>query len=309
MTPESAVEQRPGASLHAGGRRPDVATAIRAVWTREPGLFAVGAAGLVFSLVCLVAVAVRGRFIPPEGKMLDAATFCFGVGVFTLTIALLLPLAGYSPPGRRRWRRAYYVFAVYGLVLESLQAFRGIDPRFTEEGGPIDVVAGIIFGVTALLNTILFVLLGLRFFRSDVLPDRPALRLGIRYGAVAVGLLFAVGILNSVNKGRHIGDEGNLLLSHALGVHGLQAAPAVALLVTWAATAPRATGWVHAAGIGWLAACTAALVQAFLGRAPLEASVLTAVIVAGLTVWAVSASRSFIVWRQASDQPAASASR
>jgi hypothetical protein len=308
MTSESAVEQRPGALRDAGGRRPDVAAAIRAPWAGEPGLFAVGAAGLVLALVCLIAVAVRGRFIPPEGKMLDAATFCLGVGVFTLTIALLLPLADYSPPGRRRWRRAYYVFAVYGLVLESLQAFRGLDPRFTEEGGPIDVIAGIVFGVTALSNTVLFVLLGLRFFRSEVLPDRPALRLGIRYGVAAVWLSFAVGISMSVNKGRHVGEEGNLLLSHALGVHGIQTIPAVALLVTWAATAPRTT-WVHAAGIGWLAACTAALVQALLGWAPLEPSVLTALIVAGLTVWAVSAGRSFIAWRQASRQLAASASR
>jgi hypothetical protein len=309
MPSESAVEQRPGASLDAGEGRPDVVGAIRAVWAREPGLFAVGAAGVVLALVCLVAVAVRGRFIPPEGKMLDATTFCIGVGVFTLTVALLLPLAGYTPAARRRWRQAYYVFAVYGLVLESLQAFRGLDPRFTEEGGPIDVVAGIIFGVTALLNTVLFVLLGLRFFRAAVLPDRRTLRPGIRYGVIAVWLSFAVGIIMSVNKGRHVDDAGNLLLSHALGVHGLQAAPAVALLVTWAAAAQRATGWVHAAGVGWLAACTGALVQAFLGRAPLEPSVLTTLIVAGLTAWAVSAGRSLIAWRQTSHQAAAAASR
>jgi hypothetical protein len=288
--------------------------ATRAAWAREPGLFVVGAAGVVLAVVCLVGVAIRGRFIPPEGKMLDAATFCFGVGVFTLTVALLLPLAGYAPAARRRWRRAYYVFAVYGLVVESLQAFRGLDPRFTEEGGPIDVVAGIIFGLTALSNTVLFVLLGLRFFLADVLQDRPTLRLGVRYGAVAVWLSFAVGIVMSVNKGRHVGDAGNLLLCHALGVHGIQTVPAVALVVTWAATTPPATGWeragwVHAAGVGWLAACTAALVQALLGRAPLEPSVLTLVIVAGLTVWVLSAGVALIAWRQAGHQDAAAASR
>jgi hypothetical protein len=63
-------------------------------------------------LVCLIGVAVWGRTVEPEGKLLDAATFCFGVGVFTLTVALLLPLAGFSPTGRRRWRRGFYVFAV-----------------------------------------------------------------------------------------------------------------------------------------------------------------------------------------------------
>ena len=267
---------------------------VRAAFAREPGLLAVGVAGIGLAVLCLVAVAVRGRFIPPEGKMLDAATFCFGVAVYTLTIALVLPLAGYAPTARRRWRRAFYVFAVYGFVLESLQAFRGLDPRFTEEGGPIDVIAGVIFGLTALLNTVLFVILGIRFFRSDVLRDRPVLRLGIRYGVMAVTLSFAVGIAMSVNSGRTIGDEGNLLLSHGLGVHGIQTLPLVALLISWAGSRPHSATWLHAAGIGWLAACTAALGQALLGRAPLEPSLLTTVIVAGLTVWAAGAAYSII---------------
>jgi hypothetical protein len=264
----------------------------------EPGLFVVGVAGVVLAGVCLIAVAVRGRFIPPEGKMLDAATFCFGVGVFTLTVALLLPLAGYTATARRRWRRAYYVFAVYGLVLESIQAFRGLDPRFTEEGSQVDVVAGIIFGLTAASNTILFVLLGLRFFRSDVLADRAVLRLGIRYGVVAVAISFAVGITMSVNSGRDIGEDGNLLLAHALGVHGIQAIPGVAVLVAAAGTTAPATTWLHAAGIGWLAACTAALAQAILGQPPLEMTLLTTLIVAGLALWAAGASHTLLTWRR-----------
>jgi hypothetical protein len=286
------------ATSRSAGRRRIVVTAVRAAWTREPGLFAVGTGGLVLAFVCLVGVAVRGRLVPPEGKLLDAATFCFGVGVFTLTVALLLPLAGFSPQGRRRWRRAFYGFAVYGLVLESLQAFRGIDPRFTEEGGPIDVVSGIIFGLTAASNTVLFTILGLRFFRSDVLTNRPVLRLGVRYGAAAVGVSFAVGIGMTVNKGRHIGDHGNLLLSHAIGVHGLQVIPVVALLVAAAHAAPPAKTWLHAAGVGWLVACTAALGQALLGRPPLEASVLSAVIVAGFTLWAAGAAHALLGWRR-----------
>jgi hypothetical protein len=257
------------------------------VFEREPGLVVVGCAGLVLSVVCLVGVAVRGRFIPPEGKLLDAATFCFGVGVYTLTIALLLPLAGYSPSARRRWRRLFYVFPVYGLTLESLQAFRGLDPRFTEEGDLIDVIAGIVFGVTALSNTVLFVLLGLRFYRSDVLPERPVLRLAIRYGVAAVTLSFAVGILMSVNQGRDVGSDGNLLLSHALGVHGIQTIPLVALAIPVAVTAAaHAETWLHISGAGWLMACIAALAQALLDERPLEPSLLSALIVAGVLVWA-----------------------
>ena len=111
---------------------------------------------------------MHGRHMEPEGKLLDAATFCFGVGLYVLTVAMLLPLAGYSDTARRRWRRAFYVFPVYGFVLEPLQSFRGLDPRFTEEGEPIDGIAGALFGVTAALTFVLFLLLGAKFFRFAV---------------------------------------------------------------------------------------------------------------------------------------------
>jgi hypothetical protein len=297
MDGAAALEHRPPSGEPRGGPATSVAAAARTAVGREPGLVTVGAVGLGLAALCLVAAAVRGRFIPPEGKMLDAATFCFGVGVFTLTISLLLPVAGYNSSTRRRWRRAFYVFTVYGLALESIQAFRGLDPRFTEAGGPLDVGAGIIFGFTALLHTILFVLIGLQFFRSDVLSDRRELRLGVRYAAVAVALSFAVGIVMSINSGRQIGDDGNLLLSHGLGVHGIQALPVAALL--FAVGTRAAPTWLHAAGIGWLAACTAALAQALLGHPPLEASLVTGLIVAGLAVWTTAVGAAVISRRRA----------
>lgn len=276
----------------------DVAALTLAAFRRERGLSAVGVAGLVIALLCLIAVAVRGPFIPPEGKMLDAATFTFGVAVFTLTVALLLPLAGYSESARRRWRRLYYAFVIYGLVLEPLQAFRGLDPRFTSAGGPADVIAGIVFGPFALLNTVLFVILGLRFFRADVLDDRPALRLGIRYGAVAVALSFSVGIVMSFIQGREIGEAGNLLTAHALGVHGIQALPLVALLLVWAGSARPGMMWLHAAGAGWLSACAATLVQALLGRPPLEPTMLPALTAVGLALWVAVAGYTLVAWRR-----------
>ncbi|MGH8977822.1 MAG: hypothetical protein ACRDV7_07080, partial [Acidimicrobiia bacterium] len=276
--------------------------AARAAFGREPSLTGLGLVGLLLSAVCLVGVAVHGRSVPPEGKMLDAATFTFGVGVFTLTIALLLPLAGYSDSARRRWRRLYYVFVVYGFGLETVQAFRGLDPRFSDAGEQIDAITGAVFGMTALLNVILFVLLGLRFFANTVLDDRRVLRIGIRYGVVAVALSFAVGTLMSALSGRTVGDDGNLLLAHALGVHGIQAVPLVAIVLCAARPRPRSPAMVHAAGTAWLTACAAALLQALLGDPPFEPSPLTALIVAALAVWtaiAVSTAASYaIVWNR-----------
>lgn len=98
-----------------------------------------------------------------------------------------------------------------------------------------------------------------------------------------------------------VGDDGNLLLAHALGVHGIQALPGVALLVVWAGAAPRTNSWLHIAGVAWLAASTAALVQAVLGRPPMEMSFLTTLIAAGLAVWAVAAARSVVSWVRAAE--------
>ena len=97
MSPDSMHRARPTTSI--GALRAELVTVIRTVVRREPGLVVVGVSGLVLAVVCMVGVAIRGRFIPPEGKLFAAGTFAFGVGVYTLTIAVLLPLAGYSPTG------------------------------------------------------------------------------------------------------------------------------------------------------------------------------------------------------------------
>jgi hypothetical protein len=294
----------PAATTAKRAQRARLVATARAVRVREPGLVAVGSAGLVLAGVCLAGVAIHGRTLEPEGKLLDAAVFAFGIGVYTLTIALLLPLAGYSAMARRRWRRAFYVYPVYGLALETLQAFRGLDPRFTEAGAPIDVVAGIVFGVTAASTTVLFVVLGLRFFRPGVLDDRRVLRLGIRYGTLAVGVSFGIGVVMSFNGGRHLGDDGNLLLAHALGVHGLQALPLLGALAA-AGTLAGPGRWVHAGGIAWLLACIAALTQALVGQQATELSVTAVVIVGGLVAWSSATTASLVsslhaaTWRTA----------
>lgn len=111
-------------------------------------------------------------------------------------------------------------------------------------------------------------------------------------------LSFAVGIVMSINAGRDVGEDGSLLLSHGLGVHGIQAIPAVALLASTVGPFRLATWLLHAAGIGWLAASIAALTQAVLGSPPLDASFLTALIGGGLAVWVAVAGYSLLCWRR-----------
>jgi hypothetical protein len=86
--------------------------------------------------------------------------------------------------------------------------------------------------------------------------------------------------------------EGNLLLAHALGVHGIQVLPVVALAVGASRAGTRPPTWVHVAGIAWLVACVAALLQALMGDPPFEPSTLTALIVAALAVFSAIAAMS-----------------
>ena len=65
-------DDRSRTSVDVGIRPANLVQSARAVAGREPGLFVVGVGGVVLAAVCLIAVAVRGRFVPPEGKMLDA---------------------------------------------------------------------------------------------------------------------------------------------------------------------------------------------------------------------------------------------
>ena len=95
-----AAERRARAARIPSGAAAEAAGLARAL-RREPGLAAVGLTGLFIASLCLIAVVVRGTFIAPEGKLLGAVGFTFGVAVLSLTAALLLPLSGWSNAAHR----------------------------------------------------------------------------------------------------------------------------------------------------------------------------------------------------------------
>src|SRR5438105_12221357 len=67
-------------------------------------LVALGALGIVAGLFCVAVFAARGGVpIPPEGDLTKPASFDIAVGIYVLTVALLLPAAGFSEKGRQRW--------------------------------------------------------------------------------------------------------------------------------------------------------------------------------------------------------------
>jgi hypothetical protein len=290
---------------------PPSATEIaRAGWSRlmeNPVITWGGFTGIVLGLIVgAIWLARGGEPIPPEGELGKAITFNIGVGIYLLTIALIVPTAGFSEKQRRRWTVWAAAIFAYSYSLETIQTLRGIDPRFTRVGGPIDRITGNIFALVAIGMIVTFVVLARRFFfRGRPDADSPVL-LAIRYGCVVTVAAFAAGLWMSAITGSRTGATGSILPLHALGFHGLQAIPAVALLLVWSGSEKReAKKWVHYTAILWLAACAAVAWQTILGRSVLEVGPATIATAFLLVAWTAIAALAFFRWTRARSSPEA----
>jgi hypothetical protein len=250
----------------------------------EPAVAGLGLLALGLGAVCAVAALLHGGwFVEPEGRLLDALRFEVGSGIFFLTMAALVPLAGFRDTGRRRWVTALVLMGVYFLGIETIQAIRGLDPRFTRAGTTVDQAAGAVFGFTALLLILLTAILAARFFRSDTMADRPDIRTAIRYGFAGIAFSFGVGVAMSALSGRVVGPAGSLMPVHAAGLHGIQAVPLLALVARARGAGPKLrNALVHLAGVGWLVLSAGLLAQAWAGRPPSEMSSWNAIAAAGV---------------------------
>src|SRR6185295_377541 len=97
-----------------------------------------GIAGLTLAGVSGVVALVHGTIILPEGDLTKSMSFDAAVGIFAISLALFVPLAEFTSRGRNRWIRIVVGLTSYGFAVETIQVFRGIDPRFTRVGGAVD---------------------------------------------------------------------------------------------------------------------------------------------------------------------------
>jgi hypothetical protein len=291
-----------GASPAKLGSLP-LAGIIRRGWGRlleTRALTVTGFVGIALGLICLAVMVARGGApIPPEGDLSKPATFNIAVGIYILTIALLLPSAGFSERGRKRWVGWNVGLFAYAYIIETGQVFRGLDPRFSKHGTPWDQIAGGVFFLTALGVMVLFIIMALKFFRRGRADADSPMILAIRYGTAAAIGAFTAGIWMSLIGGRTTGAAGNILPLHALGFHGLQAVPLIALLLLWSGYGSHETKkWVHVTGIVWVAACAAVAWQTIAGRAVSEISAAPLATAFLLAVWIGIG--LFAFWRWAS---------
>jgi hypothetical protein len=259
----------------------------------ERPLLGTGLLGLALGGVSFAGMAFHGPIVEPEGSLYKAATFDIAVGLFLLTLALIVQAAGFTPRGRAAWRWILIGLTLFGYGVETIQIFRGFDPRFSRVSSPLDQAFGGLFFLSAIGIMICFLVLMARFFLRPAEGPSGPLVVALRYGAVASTLAFAVGIAMSFHGGPRVGPGGNLLPLHAAGFHGLQSIPLVALLFSWAGAEERAARKaVHVAGLAWLGACAAIARQSGSGRFLLEPSPASALAVSFLAVWAVVLGRA-----------------
>lgn len=261
------------------------------------GLVITGMIGIVIGLLSVGVAALRGStFIPPEGHLNKAASFCIAVGIYTLTLAFYAPDARFSERGRKIWTRITIAIMLWSYSIETIQIWRGIDPRFSRAGSPIVQLLGGVFFLTAVSLIVLFAILAWKYLRKRDDAGSPFV-LAVRYGFAAVFAGFAAGFWLTANNGSAVAPAGSILPLHALGFHGMQAIPIIALLLMWAGTpASETKKIIHVAGISWLIACGAVAIQAASGRGPLELT--PTLMVSGflLLVWGSTALLAFMRW-------------
>lgn len=137
-------------------------------WSRP--LTAMGVLGLVLGTICLAAAGLQGVEVAPEGNLVETGIFNGSVGVFGLTLVILAAGVTWSLRGGRWWAGLLAGASLYAYSVETVQAFRGLDPRFSRVAGPAGQAIGGIFFVDALLILGCFVVLAVKYFRAAPSP-------------------------------------------------------------------------------------------------------------------------------------------
>jgi len=240
----------------------------------EKWLVLTGLLGFVLAGVCAVWVLLYGGPVALEGDVAKAFSFNAALGLFLLSTAAVAPFSALAPRSRSFFRWSYIVLALYSYLAETVQHFRGVNPRFPKDGSMFDDAVGMGFAVVALLLVLLYAYFAASFFRAAAYRRHPQFILGIRYSMIAILLSFAAGVWISANQGRFVGLEGNIIWLHGLGFHALQVLPLAAWLM---ARRFGGRGWVHLSGLAFLLGLTAIGRQTMLGSSIFEWSLLPVV--------------------------------
>lgn len=251
----------------------------------EQWLVCLGLLGFVLAGVCAFYWLRFGAIVPPEGNLHRAFSFNAAIAIYILSIAALMPLSGLSKRGLKTIRWLFIGSICIGYVVETIQHFRGIDPRFSLVGTPVDYVLSTLFGIACITLVIVSVMLGASFFRSRAYSKPSPFIIGTRYAFVSTMFALIGGLIMIGLQSRFVG-EGNLIVIHGLGFHALQTLP----LIGWLTERTDWNDWkarkvVHWGSLNWILASGFIFIQTMMGHTVFE-----------WTLWPIMAGLSLLVW-------------
>lgn len=253
----------------------ETTTAAVKLYKQETWLVLAGLLGFLLAGICGIWVLLNGGPVSPDGDVSKAFSFNAALGIFMISTAAILPVSGLRPRSKSFFRCSFMILVLFSYFAETVQNFRGVNPRFVQNGSAFDLVISITFSAVALLLLLLYLILGLQYFRKHVMTAHPELVLGIRYAMIAVLISFAAGVWISIHAGRYTGIGGNIIWLHGLGFHALQAIPFVAWLSLRKSVNPATKPiLIHLSGIAFLLGLAAIGWQTLLGYPIAEWSLL-----------------------------------
>lgn len=234
-----------------------------ALFEGEGALVKLGLIGLLLSAICGVIALICGPTIGLEGHLSKPIRFDLALGLFLFNMAAILPLAGFSPRGRKLYRWTIFGLSSYAYLIETVMTLLGRDPRFSKQISSFaQAFPSLLFGLVSILLVILFVILLVQFMRTTKVAQRWELILGTRYGMLSTLIASAAGVWMIGLQGHQVGLSGSAEWIHFFGFEGFK----MVLITAWLAERSGAgRKWVHLAGLSWLAACGAVWWQTVLG--------------------------------------------
>lgn len=250
-------------------------------WLVITGLLGFTLANGIAMYICL-----QGAIILPEGDLRDAFSFNVAIGIFLLSVAAILPFARFGVRKRKVFRGLLIIASLYSYTIETVQNFRGFNPRFSREGSFVEIIGGMLFGVVSLIIVVLMLLLTIQFFRIKTPFERPLLLIGIRYALFSVLIANLAGIWMILLQDRFSGDTGNIIVLHGIGFHALQTLIFLGWLLEKAQLAERVKKLLlHFGCISWTISIVIIGLQTGLGRTVFELTTLPIISCILLLVW------------------------
>jgi hypothetical protein len=263
----------------------------------ERGLVITGMIGFILSAGIAIYINFQGAIKSPEGNLRDAFSFNAAIGMFMLSMAAILPLTRFNAGKRKAVRWTFIIASSYSYIIETVQNFRGISPRFSREGTVVDMVAGMLFGVVSLVLVFLAMVLMLHFFRMKGPYARPLLLLGIRYAFLSVLAANIAGIWMILLQDRLTGDGGNVIVLHGVGFHALQTLILLAWFLEKAQVRDRVKErLIHSGCIAWMLSILLIGIQTALGRSVFELTLLPLLGILLLLIWLGTLIIAYVLW-------------